>query len=168
MDGPGQHFLSDPAFAVNGDSGAGRGRHLLRRLQDDPHRGRTAADVLKAELFLLGLQHPCVAGPYPGVFQQSGHHDQQLVAIERLEQVVVGPFFHGRHGVLHAAVSGDQDEGQLRPLAMDPPQQLYAVCVRHDQIGNHQVNRGSGPIPAGPHRRILRLRPGNRHRQGIP
>ena len=61
----------------------------------------------------------------------------QTLRIDRLRQVVVRAFLHRRNGGIDAALSGNQDEGDLGELFLDAPEQLEAVHPRHDHVGQH-------------------------------
>ncbi len=59
----------------------------------------------------------------------------KTLRLDRLRQVVVCPFLHGRDRRVHAALSRDEHEGQIRQLILEAAQQIEPVHPRHDHVG---------------------------------
>ena len=68
----------------------------------------------------------------------------QLGQVERLEQVVVGAFLHGRHGRLDAAVGRQQKRLQVGLPLLELLQQLDAVDPRQVQVEDGHVEARLG------------------------
>ena len=66
----------------------------------------------------------------------------QPLWIDGLGEIVVGAFFHRRHGGIDAALGGDEDESEIAELILDAAQELQAVDPRHDHVGQHR----RGPV----------------------
>ena len=59
----------------------------------------------------------------------------QPLRIDRLRQVVVCALLHGHHGGVDASLRGNQNEGEVGQLILDPPEQIQAIQSRHHEIG---------------------------------
>ena len=95
------------------------------------------------------LAHP------PGHLQRLADHAPQLVQVERLEQVVVGPLPHRLDGRVRRLGHGDEDDRDAR---VDPADLLVDVQaglvgqaqVEENDVGRHGRTRSrpSAPVPA--------------------
>ena len=75
----------------------------------------------------------------------------QLVDVDGLPQVVLGPHLHGPHRGLDRAVGGHEEHHRLGPDLLDLGQQLDAVHAGHAEVGEHDV--GVGLLEQGEARR---------------
>ena len=85
---------------------------------------------------------------------------RDLVDVERLRHVLVGPGLHRRDRDPLGAVRGEEDDGERFVALADRLQELYAVHVRHRVIGHHGIRpvdlrqglgcrtRGDAVVPA--------------------
>ena len=95
---------------------------LHGQLAELPHVGR---------LGLLALN--------PSVVQDLLDGHQDLVGVDRFDQVVAD---FGTNRLLHDALLlalGDHDDGQLRPLGLDALKRLNAIQARHVFVQEHDV-----------------------------
>ena len=72
---------------------------------------------------------------------RSGHHLAELVEIDGLDQVIVGPLAHGLDGRLRAGVSRDDDHRQARIDLSDVDEGLQAGHVGQADVEDHGVGR---------------------------
>jgi hypothetical protein len=70
--------------------------------------------------------------------EQSTHPSQQLLALERLDQVVVGAGVKALHPVLNA-VTGGQHEDRHVALVAQPVGHFDAVDAGQAQVEHHQI-----------------------------
>ena len=118
MEGAGHQLLARAALPVDEHGGAG-GRHLVHDAEDVVHGAVRAHDVVEAEAVAeLLLQHPVLAHE-AAPLQRALHHEQHLVALERLRQVVEGSLAHRLHRAVDRAVGGHQDHAEP---GLDPEQ----------------------------------------------
>jgi hypothetical protein len=108
------------------------------------HRATTAAG---AELgSVLGERAPAsgLERRLPGLAQEAVHGSQQLVRLDRLLK-------EGCAGVRRASmeevvgrIGGDVEHGEQRKAVAQPEPQRSAVELRHDHVGNDQMEVGIG------------------------
>lgn len=75
--------------------------------------------------------------------QHGPHTAQQLVGVEGLGQIVVGPGVEAGDAVVLLALGRQHHDGGLAALGTQPLQHLYAVHLGHHHVQYHAV------IPAG-------------------
>ena len=146
--GAGHQFLAGTTFT--GDQRGGiRGSQLPDELKDLLHRS-AAADhsqfvVLLLQLRAYGNRLPRV----PGRLQRIGDQLLESGDIEGLEEVIVGPQFHGLDGRLRGAVGRHEDDRKLGIELANAPQGFQTVEPRHADIAEHQVwlHRWNEPEP---------------------
>ena len=86
------------------------------------------------------VAHHQVGAPSRGAAaQQRAHAGQQLLALEGLDQIVVGPGVEPRHARLERVARGEDEDGHVALLAQ-PAADLHAVelgqaQVEHDRVG---------------------------------
>jgi hypothetical protein len=88
-----------------------------------------AQGLLEADVLLL--QTLAIEAPLDDV--------DNLLDLERLEDVVVGTLLHGLDGGLDRAESGHDDGEHVEALLVDLLEQLQAAHSGHLQIADHQV-----------------------------
>ena len=76
-----------------------------------------------------------------GVGERPLHHQQQVLALEGLLQVIEGAVAHGQHRALHRTEGGEEDDGQSGMGLMQPGKDLFARHARHAHVQQHQVGR---------------------------
>ena len=76
-----------------------------------------------------------------GVGERPLHHQQQILALERLLQVVECAVAHGQHRALHRAEGGEKDDGQAGMRLVQPREDLFARHPGHPHVQQHQVGR---------------------------
>jgi hypothetical protein len=75
----------------------------------------------------------------PLLLQHALKDHLQLLDVDGLGQVVLGPQLHGAHRRLHGAVGRHDDDHGLGVDLLDLGQQLQAVHARHAQVGQDDV-----------------------------
>ena len=139
VDGPGDELLAGAALALEEDRAPGRGGGL-DEVEDVLHGLALADDVGEAEALpelvlepdVLVLEALALEGLLDG-------HEQELVVLERLLDVVEGADLHGRDGRLDRAVGRDDDDRDQGIDPLDPPQDLDAVHPRHEKVEEDDV-----------------------------
>jgi hypothetical protein len=105
-------------------------RHLLDQAHHSAH-GRAGSDQLIAWRLAAQLLDPLAfATGQLHLLERLLEMDFQVGQMEGLGQVVVGAVLHGLHGRLDAAVGGQHQGFQLRPLVLEPGQQVDAADAR--------------------------------------
>ena len=93
------------------------------------------------------LAHP------PGHLQRLADHPPQLVQVERLEQVVVGPLLHRLDGRVRRLGHGDEDDRDARVEAADLLVDLQPGLVGESEVEQDHIRRPLGdatdPLRAG-------------------
>ena len=89
-------------------------------------------------------------GPVVAAADQGADAGQQLVEVERLAEVVVGPAVEAEHAE-RGPVAGRQEEHRGPPVPLaEPAEQRQAVLAGQPPVQQHEVPRaGPQPIPAG-------------------
>jgi len=138
VDGAGHQLLPRAALARDDDVAL----HVadpLDQLVDRLHRVRAADEVVKAVAVLELALELLDAAPQLELLGDLPGHPQQLVLVERLRDVVVGPLPHHVHGVLDGAEARQDDDLGGRVPLLDVAEQLQPVHLRHAQVGDHKV-----------------------------
>ena len=141
VDGPGDEFLAGAALAGDQDRGPGLG-HPFHQGQDLLHDPGLSHDVGEAVLFFQFLVQQAVGQDQVAVFQGLGDGHQDLFVFEGLEDVIEGPFFHGRDRFFHGAEGGHDDHRQVRVEAVQFVQELDAAHLGHLHVGEDEVQVG--------------------------
>ena len=106
VDGAGHHLLAGPALAGDEHGGPG-GRHLLDQLAHLRMAGESprisSAPVRRAPTWWRSTRFSATQGP---VLQRLLDHQPELLHLEGLQDVVVGPQLHGLDGVLGGGEGG--------------------------------------------------------------
>ena len=121
-----------------------RRRGLLDHPVDGPDTRAVADDLAeRAGLAQLPPEVPHLAQrvlPLDRLLQE----DLQPLRIDRLAQVVVGPFLDRLDGGFHGALRGEENQRQVRQLVLQRAQQLHPSHPRH-----HHVADDDGGAEAG-------------------
>jgi hypothetical protein len=91
---------------------------------------------------VAAADRPSGAAPFaPGrpVAEAALQHVVELVHVERLDQVVVGPLADRRDRALHPLVRGDHDHVGARVHRVDLLEEVDAAHARHLEVGDHHV-----------------------------
>jgi hypothetical protein len=75
----------------------------------------------------------------PATLEGVGDRDLQLVELERLGDVVVGPELHGLHGGLRRGVGRDDQDHRPRRVLLGRLEDREAVELAHPEIGHHEI-----------------------------
>src|SRR5213079_2989067 len=134
-------LLAGARFARDEDAGI-RGRGLADQLEHAPDAGALADDrpgtvgALQVALQdgVLARDAALVQRPRDGV--------QELVVVERLDEVVDGPGAQRADGALHGRVAGDHDDRQRGMHAADFADRIEAGAVWQLQVGDDEVDPG--------------------------
>ena len=139
VDGAGDQFLARAAFPQDQHVHVLRG-HAADLLADGLH-GRAAADQpvgLVLGTVAVFKDHGYVHQPADG--ERLAHYLLKLAGIQRLDQIIVGPQFHGLDGGVGRAVPRDEDNEApgIEPAKVMEDLQARAVAkanVQQDYIG---------------------------------
>ena len=90
----------------------------------------------------------------PALFQSPGHNRQELLALERLQEVVVGTHTNGFERHRNIVNPRDHNDGYLGVIAMGIFQQGEPVASGHEQVAEDQRvalgrHHGNGGIRRG-------------------
>jgi hypothetical protein len=73
-------------------------------------------------------------------FKGLAHGHLQLIAGERLGEVVEGPDFHRLHGRVDRPMRRQHDHGEVRLHRLEVRHQLDAIHLRHPNIGQDEID----------------------------
>ncbi len=76
-----------------------------------------------------------------GVGERPLHHQQKIVALERLLQIIECAVAHGQHRAFHRSERGEKDDGQAGMRLVQPREDLFARHPRHAHVQQDQVGR---------------------------
>jgi hypothetical protein len=122
--------------------------------------GVAQQDPADADLHVVGMRADRQHDVLPGGPALARDRDEQARLldepdrVERLRDVVVGAGAHGRDGVVERAVAGEDEDGQLRPLALDALHELEAVDPGQVDVADDQIPL----VPADDLERLLGTR----------
>ena len=138
VDGLGDELLAGAAFALDEHRGAA-GRHLGDKVEDLEHDLAFAHDVGEVVALLEGALELEVL--FFGAMAGDGGADvgQQLFVVPGLLDEVFRAGADGFDDVVHGAVGGDHDDGQLGLALLDLRQQFEAALAGQGQVEQHQV-----------------------------
>ena len=113
-------------------------------VEDRRHGGGDAHDAVQAvRVSELGLEEEVLLLELLAL-EGVAHDDLQLVHVEGLDQVVVGPELQGGHRGLRGAEGGHDDDDRLGGGRLDVAQDLDAVAVGQLDVGDDHVHRALG------------------------
>ena len=138
MQRAGDQFLAGAALALNQHGAVGR-RDELERVDDLLHLRGGADYPLKAEFFVEPAIELGIAADEPDARGGLLHGRPQLVDVERLGKVSVGPVLHGGDGRVDRAVPGDDDHFGVGQLLLALAKDLEAVDFVHLHVGDDDV-----------------------------
>jgi hypothetical protein len=154
VDRAGDQLLARPALAEDEQRDIGR-RHLLELADEGAHRRRGPDQAVVPRRGRRGGAARRPRAPGRGV----GDRADERVALDRLDQVVVGAGPHRRHHRVDLIVGGEHDDRQVAVALVQLADQLAAVDVGQAQVEAQDVGfgRGQGPpraraVAAHPHR----------------
>ena len=98
---------------------------------------------LEAIIFKFGLILP-VLQFQAAVFEGTPYRGQQLLAIERLEQVIIGPIANRIQRDRNIVHGGNHDDGNIRKAFFGSCQQSLAVHNRHHHVRQHEFEFFAG------------------------
>jgi hypothetical protein len=125
-------------------------RDLLDRLEHALHRGARADQVLEAEIAGEPRAQPAVLAGEPRAFERASHDEADLVVVERLGNVVLGPELHRLDRDLLAAVRRDHHHRRLGLGVAGGAQDVHpARPVAQREVGQHQVEMLLGEASHG-------------------
>lgn len=78
------------------------------------------------------------------MFESAADGGQKLLALKRLEEVVVGAIAQGLKGDLNVVDSRDHDDGQVGVAALGALEQGDAIHFRHHEVGEDEVEFVAG------------------------
>src|ERR1700722_17516220 len=73
------------------------------------------------------------------MIERALHGVQQLLALKRLEEVVVGSATHGVNGYADIVNGGDHDDRQIGLKGVDALEESDAVDVVHHDVSEHKI-----------------------------
>ncbi len=98
--------------------------------------GAASASRLRLEAQVLGAQRAVLAGAFD--------QHRQLVRVEGLDQVVVGPGLHGAHGRVDRGVGGHDHDRQVRVGGLQASLQVEPVHAGHLDVEEGDVVGAAG------------------------
>ena len=102
----------------------------LRALTDDvPELVTILHDLFQEEIFLLEVL----------LFQSILDDDFDLLHLEGLRDVIVGPFLHGLDGGVSGGIGGDHDDDRFGGGSLDLLQHRDAVHLWHPDVEEDQI-----------------------------
>jgi hypothetical protein len=113
--------------------------------------GALADDVLEVVALLEGALELDVLFFGAGAGDGGAHVGEQLLVVPRLLDEVGGAGLDGLHGVLHRAVGGDHDDGELLVAVANLGEDLEPVHVGQGEVEQNEVEglRGEGGESVG-------------------
>jgi len=141
VDRTGSQLLSGARLAGDEDRAAGPG-HALEGPDHLLDGTASADDAVVIELLLPLAQEVAVLAPEALVLDGASNRHEELVHLERLLQVVVGPELHGLDGVVDGGVGGHQNDLGALPFRRrldEVPYELEARLVGHAVVDDEHV-----------------------------
>ena len=120
-------LLARPALAGDEHARLGR-RDLLDDVEDRLHCRARADDVVEAEPLLQARAELRRFALEATALQRAVDDDEELVELDGLGEVVLGPLLHGLHGRVDVRERGHQDDDELRDAPRAPAR--GAACRR--------------------------------------
>ena len=139
MEGPRQELLADARLAVDQHGGVQLG-HLLQHRQDLEHLGALRHQVRQGEPLLVPSQRLPALGAQLAELERPPQDQQDLVRLERLDQVVLGPQPGGLDRGADGAVGRHHHHADLRVLGLQLADDLDAVHARQPLVGQREVD----------------------------
>ncbi len=115
-------------------------RHLLDGLEDLPHRGSRAHQVLEAVVALDPLEQHAVLAHEPRSLERAGDDHTELLGVEGLGHVVLRAKLHRLDRDLLRAVGRDHDHGRLGTMLLGRLQHVHAARTpAKGKVGENQI-----------------------------
>ena len=137
-----RHFLARAGLAEKQHRGGGPG-HPRQQLQEAGHGRGLAADQAVGGGGSAGRLRggvPFGGSGCAGLLQPGAHPADQLLAVERLGQVVHGPCLHGVHRVRDGPVGREHDHRDVSPVFGHLPEQRLSAHAGHLHVRDDQVH----------------------------
>ena len=138
VDGLGDELLAGAGLALDEQRGVGGG-DAFQPLDDVAHLAAVADHAFEAEFLVQPPVQFQVGPPQPRTVDGPLRGRAKLVNVQRLGQVVEGPFLHGLDGRRDRTEAGQQDDLGIGLGTLGPFEDLQAVDVVHLQIGENGV-----------------------------
>ena len=141
MNGFGHQLFAGSTFALNQHRSVCRGNFAY--LFENIANGLAFADeISKAILGFHGLAQT------PILFDNLEYGDgffninRQALVVEGFQNIAVGPFLHGLHGLINGPVSSHHDHRQIRIQRLNVFKQINAIHCGHFHVGKNQIQVG--------------------------
>ncbi len=141
MDGVRDELLADAGLALD-EHGEVRGRDEVDRLQDLAH-GRARRGELGRPL-RLQVGDPLeghVLGREALLPDGLSDDEEEVLAVDRLRDVVEGARLHDLHDGVHRRVPACDDDLEVRGLLLDPLEELEPVQALQEEVGDKYGDR---------------------------
>ena len=138
MHGLGHQLLAAARLTLDQQCGIGRG-DALQALDDFAHLAAVADHPFEAEFLVQPPVQLQVGPPQPRPVDGPLRDRAKLVDVQRLGQIVEGPFLHGLDRGRDRPEAGQQDHFGIGLGAFGPFEDLQAVDIVHLQVGEDHV-----------------------------
>ena len=112
----------------------------LQEREDLEHLRALRDDVRQGEPLLVPSERLAALGAQLAELERPPQDQQDLVGLERLDQVVLGPQPGGLDRGADGAIRGHHDHADLRVLGLQLAHDLYAVHARQALVGQREVD----------------------------
>jgi hypothetical protein len=137
MQRTGEQLLAGPALAAEQHRGLGR-RHATQALQYVEQHGVLADDRRGAMPRAQRLLEEQVLGDQPSLLDGAADHEQEVLVVDRLGQVVERALAHGGDGFLDGAIAGHEDHREGGVEFLGRAQHPEAIARGQAEIGQDQ------------------------------
>ena len=136
---PGEELLADARLAVDQHGRVELG-DLVQEREDLQHLRALRDQVRQREPLLVAAERLAALVAQIAKLERPPQDQQDLVRLERLDQVVLGPEPGGLDGGADGAVRGHDDHADLRMLGLQPADDLDTVHARQPLVGQGEVD----------------------------
>ena len=136
VDGPGQELLAGTGLPGNQDVGPGR-PDTVEELEDQLHAPASPDDLLVAG---ETVPQPDVFGQQPALLHGPPDQVQNLLVLEGLGDVMVGPGPHGLDGRLDGGIGGNDDHRYVGDAPRELGQQIQTGTVREHDVQKDDID----------------------------
>ena len=138
VDAARHELLAGPGLTQDQHVGLNRG-HPPDRLEDRPHRGARAHDVVEGVVLPQLSLEELILVPQPAGIEQARGRPQQVVWQEGLCDVVARAELDGLDGRLDRGIGREDEDRDLRVLLARGGYDLEPADAWHADIGQHEV-----------------------------